>query len=76
MSTGLTFGSISALYELSHGIIDQAKYSILVSAVIASAVVPTIIAKFWFQPRETGPRPRARGVYPGTAEHFLHTPEE
>jgi Kef-type K+ transport system membrane component KefB len=51
MSTGLTFGSISALFGLTHGIIDQDQYTILVTAVIASAVVPTLIAQRWFQPK-------------------------
>jgi len=50
MSTGLTFGSISALFGLTNGIIDQDQYTILVTAVIGSAVVPTIIAQRWFQP--------------------------
>ena len=50
MSTGLTFGTISALFGLSHGIIDQEKYTVLVTAVIASAVIPTLIAQRWFQP--------------------------
>jgi Kef-type K+ transport system membrane component KefB len=50
MSTGLTFGSISALYGLTNNIIDQQQYTILVTAVIASAVVPTLIAQRWFQP--------------------------
>jgi Kef-type K+ transport system membrane component KefB len=50
MSTGLTFGSISALYGLTNNIIDQAQYTILVTAVIGSAVVPTLIAQRWFQP--------------------------
>ena len=50
MSTGLTFGSISALYGLTNHIIDQEQYTILVTAVIASAVVPTLIAQRWFQP--------------------------
>ena len=50
MSTGLTFGSISALFGLTNRIIDQAQYTILVSAVIGSAVVPTLIAQRWFQP--------------------------
>src|SRR5262249_53488546 len=43
MSTGLTFGTISALFGFSRGIIDQAQYSALVAAVIASAVIPTVI---------------------------------
>jgi Kef-type K+ transport system membrane component KefB len=52
MSTGLTFGSISALYGLTNNIIDQQQYTILVTAVIASAVVPTLIAQKWYLPRE------------------------
>jgi len=50
MSTGLTFGSISALFGLTNGIISQAQYSVLVAVVIASAVVPTLIAQAFFQP--------------------------
>ena len=45
MSTGLTFGSISALYGLTHGIINQAQYTILVSVVIGSAIMSTFIAQ-------------------------------
>src|SRR5581483_2753773 len=52
MSTGLTFGSISALFGLTHGIITQAQYTILVTVVIGSAVVPTFIAQTWFLPEE------------------------
>jgi Kef-type K+ transport system membrane component KefB len=51
MSTGLTFGTISSLFGLNHGIIDQAQYSHLVATVIGSAVVPTMIANAWFMPR-------------------------
>ena len=51
MSTGLTFGSISALFGLTNRIIDQGQYTILVTAVIGSAVVPTLIAQKWFQPQ-------------------------
>jgi Kef-type K+ transport system membrane component KefB len=50
MSTGLTFGSISALFGLTNHIIDQVQYTILLTAVIGSAVVPTLIAQIWFQP--------------------------
>jgi Kef-type K+ transport system membrane component KefB len=50
MSTGLTFGSISALFGLTNHIIDQTQYTILLTAVIGSAVVPTLIAQVWFQP--------------------------
>ncbi len=48
--TGLTFGSISALFGLTNHIIDQTQYPILLTAVIGSAVVPTLIAQVWFQP--------------------------
>ncbi len=51
MSTGLTFGTISALYGFAHGIITQGQYSFLVAVVIGSAVVPTIIANAFFLPR-------------------------
>jgi Kef-type K+ transport system membrane component KefB len=51
MSTGLTFGSISALFGLTNHIIDQRQYTILVTAVILSAVIPTLIAQRWFAPR-------------------------
>lgn len=50
MSTGLTFGSISALFGYTNGIINQEQYTMLLTAVILSAVVPTVIAQKWFQP--------------------------
>lgn len=59
MSTGLTFGTISALFGLSHGIIDQGQYSALVAAVIASAVIPTVIANAWYLPHHLLPKPDA-----------------
>ncbi|BAP57952.1 sodium/hydrogen exchanger [Thioploca ingrica] len=50
MSTGLTFGTISALFGLNNQIIDQTQYSILVTVVILSAIIPTLIAQRYFQP--------------------------
>jgi Kef-type K+ transport system membrane component KefB len=50
MSTGLTFGSISALYGLTNGIINQTQYTVLVTVVVGSAVIPTFIAQTWFLP--------------------------
>jgi Kef-type K+ transport system membrane component KefB len=50
MATGLTFGSISALFGLTNGYIDQRQYTVLVTVVILSAVVPTIIAERFFRP--------------------------
>jgi Kef-type K+ transport system membrane component KefB len=57
MSTGLTFGTISSLYGLAHGLVTQEQYSFLVAAVIASAVVPTIIAGLFFVPTHLLPKP-------------------
>ena len=56
MSTGLTFGTISALFGLQNGIVNQAQYSALVAAVIASAVIPTLIANAMFLPRHLLPK--------------------
>jgi len=50
MSTGLTFGTISSLFGLQAGIINQVQYSILVGVVVASAIIPTFIAQQWFMP--------------------------
>lgn len=55
MSTGLTFGTISALYGFTHGIINEAQYSFLVATVIGSAVIPTMIANFAFLPKHLLP---------------------
>lgn len=64
MSTGLTFGTISALYGLSNRYISQEQYAVLVTAVILSAVVPTLIAERWFDP---GYRKPAEEVLPRRA---------
>jgi glutathione-regulated potassium-efflux system ancillary protein KefC len=56
MSTGLTFGTISSLFGLSHGIIDKNQYSALVAAVIGSAVIPTVIANAFYLPRHLLPK--------------------
>jgi Kef-type K+ transport system membrane component KefB len=56
MSTGLTFGSISALYGFTHHIVDQAQYSFLVATVVGSAVVPTLIANSFFLPHHLLPK--------------------
>jgi Kef-type K+ transport system membrane component KefB len=51
MATGLTFGSISALYGFTHGYIDRMQYTIPVTVVILSAVVPMLFAQGFFRPR-------------------------
>jgi len=50
MATGLTFGTTSALFGLEHQLIDRTQYTVLVTVVIGSAVVPTLIAQAFFQP--------------------------
>ena len=67
MSTGLTFGTISALFGLSHGVITPAQYSHLVAAVIGSAVIPTMIANAWFMPRHLLPTPEGVAAQPSDA---------
>jgi Kef-type K+ transport system membrane component KefB len=57
MSTGLTFGTISSLYGLNAGIIDQTQFSVLVAVVVLTAILPTIVAQRLFTPPEAhGPR--------------------
>lgn len=50
MSTGLTFGTISSLFGLTHHIINRAQYTVLVTVVIMSAVIPTLIGQAFFRP--------------------------
>jgi Kef-type K+ transport system membrane component KefB len=50
MSTGLTFGTITSLYGLQSGIIDRTQFSLLITVVVLSAIVPTAIAQRFFQP--------------------------
>jgi len=56
MSTGLTFGTIAALFGLKHGIIDADQYSSLVAAVITTAVIPTVLANLYFLPTHLLPK--------------------
>jgi Kef-type K+ transport system membrane component KefB len=71
MSTGLTFGTISSLFGLSHGIINQGQYSSLVATVIASAVIPTVIANAFYLPHHLLPKSGQEEVSP---EHGKATP--
>jgi len=50
MATGLTFGSIAALFGLTHGLIDERQYTELVTVVLLSAFVPTLIAQLFVRP--------------------------
>ena len=54
MSTGLTFGTIAALFGFTNGYIDKDTYSVLVTVVILSAVVPTLLATKFFEPSLAG----------------------
>jgi Kef-type K+ transport system membrane component KefB len=50
MATGLTFGSISALFGLTHHFINERQYTELITVVILSAFIPTLIAQLLFRP--------------------------
>lgn len=81
MSTGLTFGSISALYGLTHGIVTQAQYSYIIAAVIGSAVVPTLIANAFFLPhhllpKDAVPAGAVASAAPAPIDAAPATPEE
>jgi Kef-type K+ transport system membrane component KefB len=52
MATGLTFGTISSLYGLTHHYITQSQYSALVTVVILTAIIPTAIAQWLFKPAQ------------------------
>jgi Kef-type K+ transport system membrane component KefB len=60
MSTGLTFGTITSLYGLQAGIIDRTQFSLLLTVVVLSAVVPTAIAQRAFQPSSAEARRAVR----------------
>jgi Kef-type K+ transport system membrane component KefB len=70
MSTGLTFGTISATYGYTAGIVDRAQFSVLVCVVVLTAIVPTAIAQRFFAPRPATvdlpdvPQPAPAGVEP------------
>ncbi len=51
MATGLTFGSISALFGYTPHLISRTQYAELLTVVVVSAFVPTIIAQPHFQPK-------------------------
>jgi Kef-type K+ transport system membrane component KefB len=62
MSTGLTFGTISALYGLNAQIINRTQFSLLITVVVLSAILPTAIAQRFFQPHPEVPPSRHRPV--------------
>jgi Kef-type K+ transport system membrane component KefB len=66
MSTGLTFGTISALFGLNNGYISQEQYSVLVTVVIASAIIPTMIAQTFFMPKIEPPVASELGSSPSS----------
>jgi len=75
MSTGLTFGTISALFGLNKGYINDYQYSVLVTVVIASAVVPTMIAQSFFLP-EIEPRVAFQTDSPATSNPSSGKPDD
>lgn len=75
MCTGLTFGTISAMFGYNHDIISREQYSWLVAAVIASAVVPTIIAQAWFRPSDEEAQQVGAHTH-GTERRDEHVPQD
>jgi Kef-type K+ transport system membrane component KefB len=71
MSTGLTFGTISSLYGLNAGIIDKTQFSLLVTVVVLSAVVPTAIAERWFLPEAERERRIDRRLAYAESEEYV-----
>ena len=71
MSTGLTFGTISSLYGLNAGIIGKTQFSLLVTVVVISAVVPTAIAERWFLPDSERERRIDRRLAALRAEEYV-----
>jgi Kef-type K+ transport system membrane component KefB len=69
MATGLTFGTISALFGLENHLIDQTQYTVLVTVVIGSAVVPTLIAQTFFAPQVTLPAEPDAAAVPQMQAH-------
>lgn len=76
MSTGLTFGTISALFGLNHNVITQAQYSHLVATVIGSAVIPTVIANALFLPRHLLPKKASEPQRSARAPQISEVPME
>ena len=71
MSTGLTFGTISSLYGLNAGIIDRTQFSLLVTVVVLSAIVPTAIAQRWFSPDAKTERDAELQAQPIPADEYI-----
>jgi Kef-type K+ transport system membrane component KefB len=71
MSTGLTFGTISSLYGLNAGIIDKTQFSLLVTVVVLSAVVPTAVAERWFLPDAERERRIDRRIAARQSEEYV-----
>jgi Kef-type K+ transport system membrane component KefB len=75
MSTGLTFGTISSLYGLNAHIITRTQFSLLITVVVLSAIVPTAIAQRWFSPPVPGGRPH-HVLPPDPSEILIREPSE
>ena len=71
MSTGLTFGTISSLYGLNAGIIDRTQFSLLVTVVVLSAVLPTVVAERWFLPDAERERRVDRRLAAARSEEYV-----
>jgi Kef-type K+ transport system membrane component KefB len=64
MSTGLTFGTISATYGLDAGLLTKEQFSVILMVVLLTAIVPTLIAQRWFRPMADPTLPAASALSP------------
>jgi hypothetical protein len=71
--TGLTFGTISSLYGLNAHIIDRTQFSLLVTVVVLSAIVPTAIAQRRYSPPAPSEHPHHL-LPPHPSEILIHEP--
>jgi hypothetical protein len=74
MSTGLTFGTITSLYGLDARIIDRTQFSLLIAVIVASAIVPTVIAQRFYSPVAEELRDITAPVPPAGAPAFEGDP--
>lgn len=50
MSTGLTFGLVTAVFGLNNALINQTEYSVITGILVLSAILPTFVAEKYYTP--------------------------
>ena len=62
MSTGLTMGTISSVFGYQAGYISKVQFSVLLAAVVLSAIIPTYFAQKFFEPKHALDELKKKGV--------------